>query len=220
MDTTSFPPPVTHELEGWTLFWADLEAAPAADAALEGLRRRTSVAARERYGAAPLSEHPTVAALRRLFRDAGTDPTRYRPSSEALLRRIVKGEDIPAINAFVDVNNCLSALLAVPVCVMDRDRLAPPFVFRAGRPGESMLSLRGPFNLEGRPVLTDARGPCDAPITGGDRVKVREGTTSVWLVAYLPAATVAASVADETLRGLLQAAPVAILRGTGASGAS
>ncbi len=218
MDPTSFPPRVTHELDGWTLFWADLEAAPPADAALASLRRRTSVAARERYGAAPLSEHSTVAALRRLFRDAGTDPTRYRPSSEALLRRIVKGEEIPAINPFVDVNNCLSALLAVPVCVMDRARLAPPFVFRAGRPGESMLSLRGPFNLEGRPVLADGEGPCDAPITGGDRVKVRDDTARVWLVAYLPAGTVAAAAAEDTLRGLLEAAPAVVLHAAGATG--
>jgi DNA/RNA-binding domain of Phe-tRNA-synthetase-like protein len=146
--------------------------------------------------------------LRRLFKEAGCDPSRYRPASEALLRRVLKGEEIPAIHPLVDVNNCLSALLAVPCCVMAEGTFDPPFVFRSGQEGETYQSLKGPFRLEGKPLLLDARGPCDAPITGSERVKVREGTLRATLVVYLPVGVVGAADVEKTLARLLSKAPV------------
>jgi DNA/RNA-binding domain of Phe-tRNA-synthetase-like protein len=211
---TGFPPVVTHELEGWALFWADLEAAGNGEDALATLRREVAQRVRASFTVEALSAHPTVAALRKLFRRAGCDPTRYRPSSEALLRRLLKGEEMPAIHPMVDINNCLSAELAVPVCTMDTVALRPPFVLRAGLAGEAYLSLRGPFNLEGKPLLADREGPCDAPITGGERVKVRAETVRAWLVAYLPAAALDGSCADAALRALLDRAPVVRVRAT------
>lgn len=212
-----FPPPVRHQLKGWRLWWAELALNPTG-AAEELARLRGEVAARARasHTLERLAEHPTVAALRRLYRQAGCDPTRYRPSSEALLRRLLKGEELPEIHPLVDLNNCLSVELAVPACVMDVRSLAPPFVFRAGAPGESYESLRGPFNLEGKPLLVDERGPCDTPITGGVRVKVRDDSRQVWLVAYMPAA-VGEECAKTVLQGLLAAAPVATLGAAGST---
>lgn len=197
------------ELKGWTLFWARLETTAGHLEELAELRDRTVKEVRQDLEVATLASHPTVAALRRLFREAGTDPTRYRPSSEALLRRILKGADLPAIHPLVDINNCLSLRLAVPCCVMAEESVDAPFILRAGRPGESYESLKGPFELEGRPLLVDARGPCDAPITGSQRVKIREGTSRAWLVAYLPEAEVSLQEAGECLDQLLAQAPVA-----------
>jgi DNA/RNA-binding domain of Phe-tRNA-synthetase-like protein len=210
-----FPPPVRHELDGWRLFWADLELVDHDAEQLAAVRGDVAERARATYAVERLSEHPTVAALRRLFRQAGCDPTRYRPASEALLRRLLKGEELPAIHPLVDLNNCLSAELAVPVCVMDRGSLQPPFVWRAGRPGESYESLKGPFNLEGKPLLADEAGPCDAPITGGERVKVREETQRAWLVAYLPAGVVDDECVGRVMHTLVRAAPVALVHATG-----
>ncbi len=136
-----------------------------------------------------LSSHPTAAALRALFKEAGTSPSRYRPSSEALARRVLKGDDVPEISPLVDLNNCLSLNLLAPCCVMQDGTLEPPFVFRRGREGESYESLRGPFKLENRPLLVDQSGPVDAPITGSVRVKVSDETRRAWLVCYLPAET-------------------------------
>lgn len=203
MDT--FPPSVRHELPGWLLLWADLEDTGSDPAALARLREEVAARARASHTLESLSSHPTVAALRRLFREAGCDPTRYRPSSEALLRRLLKGEPLPAIHPLVDVNNCLSAELAVPACVMNIANLQPPFLFRAGLRGESYLSLRGPFNLEGKPLLLDAQGPADAPITGGERVKVLPETRRAWLVAYAPAAALTRECLEGALRQLAQA---------------
>jgi len=216
----SFPPAVRHDLPGWSLLWADLELVAADDTAdaLLRVRRQATVRARAAHSLERLPEHPAVAALRRLFRQAGCDPTRYRPSSEALLRRVLKGEELPAIQPLVDLNNCLSLDLACPACVMNVPNLEPPFVLRAGLPGEAYASLRGPFNLEGKPLLADAKGPCDAPITGGERVKVMPETTRAWLVAYLPAETLTAAAGERALRELVAALPAVRLLAAGGTG--
>jgi DNA/RNA-binding domain of Phe-tRNA-synthetase-like protein len=200
---------VEFEVEGWRLFWAQLEAQPGSTEAQAAAAREIAAQVRSELKLETLSSHPTVAALRKLFKAAGCDPTRYRPSSEALLRRLLKGEEMPHISPLVDLNNCLSARLAVPCCVMAEEKVRPPFVFRVGQPGESYESLRGPFNLEAKPLLVDAEGPCDAPISGNQRVKVTPETPRAWLVAYLPAGVVEPQAAERALRDLLAAAPVA-----------
>src|ERR1700681_2533054 len=208
---------VHHDLDGWELFWVHLEFIPGQEEALAALRRESSVRARSRFAPDSLSSHPTVAALRSLFRAAGCDPTRYRPSSEALLRRVLKGEDLPAIHPLVDLNNCLSVELAVPCCVVGEGTFAPPVVLRAGQAGESYESLRGPLNLEGKPLLADAEGPFGTPITDSQRVKVREGVARAWMVAYLPRDVLTPETGLSVLNELLAAAPVARLAETGAS---
>jgi DNA/RNA-binding domain of Phe-tRNA-synthetase-like protein len=218
MDSPPFA--VHHDLDGWELFWVHLEFIPGQEEALAALRRESSERARSRFAPDSLSSHPTVAALRSLFRAAGCDPTRYRPSSEALLRRLLKGEDLPAIHPLVDLNNCLSVELAVPCCVVGDGSFEPPVILRAGQAGESYESLRGPFNLEGKPLLADAEGPFGTPITDSQRVKVKEGVARAWMVAYLPLGPLGV-VTPETglsvLNELLAAAPVARLLETGAS---
>ncbi len=219
MRPTSFP--VTHELDGWELFWARLEALPVSssngEGALAELRRRAGERARADWSLETLSADPTVAAVRSLFRAAGCDPTRYRPSSEALIRRVLKGEELPAIHPFVDLNNCLSVALAVPACIAAEGSFAPPVVLRAGRPGESYESLRGPFNLEGKPLLADDEGAFGTPITDSQRVKVTGDTRRAWVVAYLPAGVVTAEAAEKVLEDLLAASPVARVEEAGAS---
>jgi DNA/RNA-binding domain of Phe-tRNA-synthetase-like protein len=213
------PPPfaVSFELDGWTLFWAELEGAGEGEGRLAALRREVCEEARKRLQLKNLSTDPTVSALRKRFREAGTDPTRYRPSSEALLRRVLKGDELPAISPLVDINNCLSVELAVPCCVMAHGTFRPPFVFRAGRAGELYESLRGPFRLEGRPLLCDPDGPLDTPITGNEKVKVTSETARAWLVAYLPSEVLAPAIARDALERLVSAAPVVRILQTAAT---
>lgn len=205
---------VRFELVGWSLLFARLEAEVGFDGELASLRQTSVVSVRERLRLETLTHDPTVAALRRLFRAAGCDPTRYRPSSEALIRRILKGAELPAINPLVDINNCLSLELAVPCCVMAAEAVGSPYVLRSGRSGEGYESLKGPFNLEGKPLLVDIFGPCDAPITGSQRVKIQPDTRNALLVAYLPQGVVQPEQARERLARLLAAAPVARMSGS------
>jgi DNA/RNA-binding domain of Phe-tRNA-synthetase-like protein len=210
----SFPPGVDHQLGGWTLFWAELELRQGAPQALVALRSEVATRARASHAPETIATHPTAAAVRKLFRQAGCDPTRHRPSSEALLRRLLKGEELPAIHPLVDLNNCLSVELVVPACVIAEGTVTPPLVLRAGREGEVMTSLRGPYELHGKPLLADAAGPFGTPITDSERVKVTTATTRSWLVAYLPAGGLGADCARGTLDALLADAPVAEVLGT------
>ncbi len=210
-------PPVDHRLSGWTLFWARLGTLGASPAAVTELRAESARRARASLVLEKLAEHPTAATVRSLFRQAGCDPTRYRPSSEALLRRVLKGEELPEIHPLVDLNNCFSVELVVPACVIDVAAARPPFVLRAGVAGERMLSMRGDFDLGGKPLLADETGPFGTPITDSERVKVRPTTTDAWLVAYLPAGVVGVECAHTVLASLLAAAPVATLAASGAT---
>lgn len=205
----STPFDVALGLPGWELYWTLLEVGLGHAEELAALRTQVAREAREALTKGDLAADPTVAALRKLFRAAGCDPGRYRPSSEALLRRVLQGEELPWINALVDLNNCLSVKLRVPCCILDETCLEPPVALRAGRAGEVLDSMRGPLNLEGKPLLEDRRGPFGTPISDSERVKVRPETDRAWLVAYLPAGLVTSERAERELDALLAAALVA-----------
>jgi len=198
---------VTHELPGWRLVWFRLASLAESSDAAAAARAAVAAAARARFAGGNLVDLPVVAEVRRLFREAGTDPTRYRPSSEALLRRVLKGEELPVIHPLVDLNNCVSVALAVPSCVMAEGSVTPPIRLRSGQPGERMDSLRGDFDLAGKPLLEDVRGPFGTPITDSHRVAVGESTREAWMVVYLPAAVVSAAEVDAALG----AAPLAAI---------
>ena len=209
---------IRFELDGWTLLMTDLEVAREGANQLQGLRQSVTAKVRETRSLETLSSDPTVAGLRRLFRAAGCDPTRYRPSSEALLRRLLKGLEMPEIHPLVDLNNCLSAELLTPCCLMANATVTPPIVWRQGRPGESYMLLRGkPLDLDRKPVLADAEGPFDVPVTGSQRVKVTPETRRAQLVSYLPAGVVDPAAATDALVRLVAAAPVAEIVWTGVS---
>jgi DNA/RNA-binding domain of Phe-tRNA-synthetase-like protein len=82
--------------------------------------RAEQAAVRARIGSTPLSELPTLAAWRRVFRGFGVDPTAYRSAAEALLRRLTKQGSIPSIGALVDLGNLVSIRYGLPVSVMDQ----------------------------------------------------------------------------------------------------
>jgi DNA/RNA-binding domain of Phe-tRNA-synthetase-like protein len=197
------------ELPGWELCWFHLAVTGAGSAELALRRGRFAAELRARHTAADLGESPTVAALRRLFKAAGTDPSRYRPSSEALLRRLLKGDELATIHPLVDFNNQVSIELAVPACILRDGSFDFPVTLRTGRAGESLDSMRGPLDLAGKPLLADAQGPFGTPITDSHRVKVLPETTDGWLVAYLPAGVIGREAVATKIDAILGEAPVA-----------
>ena len=177
------------ELPGWQLYFAALALGEGFDpGALESLVQETDVSFRKGLAGQDLAGQPVIGALRELFRQAGTSPSRYRPSSEALGRRVLKGEGLPRIQPLVDLNNLLSLITLCPCCVMRLETVEPPLVLRRGEPGEALHGLRGVLELDGKPVLADARGPFGTPITDDHRVVLQPGDRSALLVAYVPAA--------------------------------
>lgn len=135
-----------------------------------------------------LSALPTVRAVRGIFHKTGVDPTRYRPSSEALLRRAVKGKGLYCINSVVDVVNYCSLKTMLPMGIFDADSVKLPIEFRPGRAGETYQGVgRDVLNLEGFPLLADAEGPFGSAVSDSVRTRVTPNTTRVLWVTFEPA---------------------------------
>lgn len=153
-------------------------------ARLEGLATdlRHSLASRR------LSEVESVARVRKLYRAVGIDPTKDRPSSERLLRRIIKGRPLPKLNTLVDTVNFASLQLQCPLGVYDWDKIEPPVIVRIGRPDEGYRSLSGnDVRLEGRLVLGDGEGLFGNPSHDSERSQVTLGTVRAMVIAWAPA---------------------------------
>src|SRR5215472_9808852 len=120
----------------------------------------------QKYKDQPLGEIPTVKNVRSIFHRSGLDPTRYRPSSESLLRRAVKGKGLYFINSVVDLVNYFSLRLLWPIGLYDADKLLPPVSWRIGREGETYTGIgRDELNLVHFPLLVDQEGPFGSPIS-------------------------------------------------------
>lgn len=96
---------------------------------------------RSRIGATPLSELPSLAAWRRVFRGFGVDPTQYRSAAEALLRRLTKQGELPSISTLVDLANLVSIRYALPVAVLDERALSGVLTVRFARGDERWVDL-------------------------------------------------------------------------------
>jgi DNA/RNA-binding domain of Phe-tRNA-synthetase-like protein len=128
------------------------------------------------------------------------DPTRYRPSSEALLRRVVQGKGLYRISNVVDVCNLCSIETGWPFGLYDRAQLVPPIVMRLGEAGESYEGIgKQTWHLAGRPVLADSRGPFGCPISDSTRTMITESTRSLLSVIFAPA-----QVSEEELQRALE----------------
>lgn len=128
-----------------------------------------------------------LAATRAMYRRVGIDPTKTRPSSEALLRRLRKGESLPRINTAVDVCNWCSVEFQLPYGLYDYDRIDGPVELRRGRPGEQYAGIRKDVvHVEGRPVLVDRLGPFGNPTSDSARTMVTTATRRVLVVLFAP----------------------------------
>src|SRR5262245_4649636 len=133
---------------------------------------------------------------RRLYRAFGIDPTSTRPSSEALLRRVLKGGAFPEVNAAVDAGNLCSMSFLLPIGLYDRNRVRGAIALRRGRAGEGYAGIRKEWvNVEGRPTLVDEEGPFGNPTSDSARTSVDGKTSSLLMIVFAPADTSDADLA-------------------------
>jgi DNA/RNA-binding domain of Phe-tRNA-synthetase-like protein len=128
---------------------------------------------------------------RALYRAVGLDPTKTRPSSEALLRRVRRGDALPRVNTIVDLCNWCSVETQIAFGVYDRDRIAGDTItLRLGAEGEGYEGIRKDrVNVGGRLTLADPEGPFGNPTSDSLRTSVSPATTRVLFVLFVPAAT-------------------------------
>ena len=129
-------------------------------------------------------------AVRAMYRQIGLDPTKSRPSSEALLRRVRKGYRLPRINTLVDVCNWCSLEFQLPYGLYDAHAIEPPVALRFGHDGESYPGIRkDAVHVGGRLVLSDARGAFGNPTSDSARTMTTISTRSVLCVIFAPTST-------------------------------
>jgi len=112
------------------------------------------------YDVQTLKNHPLVRSYRDIMWRLGIDPTKVRPSSEALIRRVLRGHPFPSINSVVDSCNMASAESLVPISIFDHDLVREPLTLRRAKEGEIFIDFGGrERRLSGKEVvLSDANG--------------------------------------------------------------
>jgi DNA/RNA-binding domain of Phe-tRNA-synthetase-like protein len=152
-----------------------------------------------------LRQHPPAdtASVRTMYKRIGLDPTKTRPSSEALLRRVRKGDTLPRINSLVDVCNWCSVEFQLPYGLYDAAQIEGGITLRLGTEGESYPGIRkDDVHVGGRMTLADARGPFGNPTSDSARTMVTTATERAIVVVFAPRDTPSdrlRSVLDQTV---------------------
>src|SRR5437660_3834569 len=161
---------------------AIVEARPSPAALLEEMKTRESEIEKLPFPRG-LLESAQVETTRKAYKALGKDPSRYRGSAEALLRRMVAGKGLPEINAVVDVINLVSVESRLPVGLYDLGHVVGEIVFRAGRAGETYRGIgKYDLNLEGLPLFADTVGPHGSATSDSERTRVTAKTEGILAV--------------------------------------
>ncbi len=134
---------------------------------------------RSSYELSWINKRPAIVANRNLYKRLGKDPNRYRVSSEALCRRVVKGMDLYRINTLVDLINLVSMCSGYSIGGFDADKIVGDTVtLGVGRHDEKFEGIgRGLLNVEGLPLYRDAAGGIGSPTSDEERTKITLSTT-------------------------------------------
>lgn len=134
---------------------------------------------REMYTTDSIKDMTTIHVTREAYKKCGKDPSRYRPSGEALCRRILRGISLYQIDTLVDLINLVSIRFGYSIGGFDADKIVgDALVLGIGKAGEPYEGIgRGELNIEGMPVYRDAVGGIGTPTSDNERTKLELGTT-------------------------------------------
>ena len=170
-----------------TLWAAPVVVAPAS-AALEAEIDALRVELASRFGGAAPGSIAELAPARELYRIFGIDPTKVRPSSEKLLRRVLQRRPLPRVSNAVDLANALALRFLLPIGLYDAARVQGEVALRAGAPAEAYRGIAGQdVHLAGRPLLADRAGAFGNPTADSARTAVGGQTRELWLTLFAPA---------------------------------
>ena len=126
-----------------------------------------------------VKELPSIAATRAIYKKCGKDPSRYRPASEQLIRRMLQGKELYQIDTLVDLINLASIAYGYSIGGFDADKfMGNTLTLGIGREGEPYEGIgRGMLNIAGLPVYRDAQGGVGTPTSDNERTKIDIHTT-------------------------------------------
>ena len=155
---------------------------------IKQLKKAVYEEVRAKYNVETLKDNPTVRAYRDFYWRLDIDPTKTRPSGEALLRRVLHGDELPRISTVVDAYNLASMKTIIPISGFDRDRLNPPFQVRFAKNDEAFtgIGMSKPMALADKMlVLADEKQIlCIYPYRDLDYTKITEQTRNVLIIGY------------------------------------
>lgn len=133
------------------------------------------------YELLEINKRPAIAGTRKLYKALGKDPNRYRASSEALCRRIVKGMELYHIDTLVDLINLASIRSGYSIGGFDADKIeGDTLTLGVGRSSEKFEGIgRGLLNIEGLPVYRDKIGGIGSPTSDEERTKMSLATQTI-----------------------------------------
>ena len=132
-----------------------------------------------------VNEIPNIKESRAAYRAFGKDPSRYRVSSEALIRRIGQGKGLYEVNTVVDVNNLISIESGFSAGSYDVEKLGDRLVFRIGKKGETYQGIgKDEVNIEALPVLSDEEGAIGSSTSDSRRAMITEDAREVLTLIY------------------------------------
>jgi DNA/RNA-binding domain of Phe-tRNA-synthetase-like protein len=143
----------------------------------------TKIVELETMETAAISKIPTIAATRKGYKALGKDPARYRPSAEALLRRVVKGKGLYKINNVVDLLNLVSISTGFSIGGYDADKIEGDVELGVGEVNEPYEGIgRGILNIEGLATFRDKKDAFGTPTSDSVRTSVTDDTTRFLMV--------------------------------------
>lgn len=135
-----------------------------------------------------INKLPGIYEMRQLYKNTGKDPNRYRPSSEALCRRIVHKKGLYKINTLVDIINYVSIVSGFSIGGFDYDKVVGNVTLGIGRERENFEAIgRGLLNIDGLPVYRDEAGCIGTPTSDEERTKLSMDTRNVLIIIHSPA---------------------------------
>ncbi len=139
---------------------------------------------RQTFKMADIATIPPNHETREAYKLCGKDPTRYRPSSEALLRRVISGKGLYHVNNVVDALNLISVVSGYSIGGFDMEKIKGKIRLDIGDTSGYDAIGRGELNIENMPALRDDLGFFGTPTSDSTRTMVRDSTTKFLMVFY------------------------------------
>ncbi len=134
----------------------------------------------------PIIEMKEINEWRQIFKAIGTDPSRYRPSSESLYRRIQKQQFIPSIHSAADINNFFSLYYKIPIGIYDADQIKGDISIEVGTEEDQYQAINGRHvQFAKKLIAKDELGPFGSPIVDSERTAVTYSTKQAIQIVYL-----------------------------------
>lgn len=183
---------------------AEVSNRPTSDLLWEEIEKECA-SLRNNYILGEINKRPAIAGTRTAYKTLGKDPNRYRPSAEALCRRVINGKGIYRLTTLIDVINLISIATGYSIGGFDNDKISGNrLILGVGRNLEEFEAIgRGTLNIEGLPVYRDEIGGIGTPTSDVERTKLTPDTRHLLMLVNIYKHSEEIEKTIETIKTLL-----------------